>query len=220
MTILHKDIRPVAGDPAAGTHVLHYYTFDSVALMNAGTDALLGPVVFGASDIGKVARVGTVAPYLFYVLVEETIPQWSPVGLLTNQVQVPGGSNADTSILASEVVVGGFYFDGSQLGGVLTATLRFVGQLNSVTALVDMDLLLYDMGAPGVPGPGVLRSTATITAQNVIDLQDVALTVDPAPGINANEIFDSPRLYEIRLIINSATPGDSAKLHYGGLALV
>lgn len=80
MPILHKDIRPTAGDPNAGTHVLHYYTFNDVTAMNAGTDALLGPVVFAASDIGKVARVGAVAPYSFYVLSNNTGPVWTPLG--------------------------------------------------------------------------------------------------------------------------------------------
>jgi hypothetical protein len=218
MTILHKDIRPVAGDPLAGNHVLHYYTFNDVASMNAGTDALLGPVVFAANDVGKVARVGLAAPFIFYVLVEHTTPSWSPLGVIGNQIQVPGTSNEDTTVLGSEVVVGGFYFDGSTLG-VLTATLRMVGILNSVTPGADLDLLLYDMGAPGVPGPGVLRSTITMTAQNVIDMVDQALTPTGAPGVNVNQIFNSPRLYELRLLINSVTPGDSAKLHYGGLAL-
>lgn len=160
MTILHKDIRPVAGDPNAGTHVLHYYTFDDVATMNAGTDALLGPVVFSANDIGKVARVGTVAPYAFYVLSDSTGPGWDPLGggfagyngplvfdqtgtteLHVGSIYLTNGStiSTDTTVLL-----------GTQAGGTASFRIRqFTGGTLILTlASASVGLSVITLGAP------------------------------------------------------------------------
>jgi hypothetical protein len=77
--ILHKDIKPVSSDPDAGAHVVHYYTFVDEAAMAAGNDAVLGAVTFLAADIGRVARVGSAAPYAFFILQDHTVPTWTQI---------------------------------------------------------------------------------------------------------------------------------------------
>jgi hypothetical protein len=77
--ILHKDIKPVSSDPDAGAHVVHYYTFVDTAAMLAGTDAVLGAVTFLAADVGRVARVGSAAPYQFFILQDHTAPTWTQI---------------------------------------------------------------------------------------------------------------------------------------------
>ena len=133
-------------------------------------------------------------------------------------VQVQGAQNEETTVVGSEVVMGGFYFNGGRLGP-LGAQLRLVGRLNSATPGAQLELRLYDMGAPGTPIVPVRRATAIITTQNDIAVANLGLTTAAAPGVNLGQIHDAARLYELRLLISGATPGDSAKLHWGGLAL-
>lgn len=73
----HKDQAPTV-DPNNGPHVVHYYTFDNTTDRDAGTDSLKGAVTFTAADIGRVCRVGTAAPYDFFIL-RSTVPLWDQI---------------------------------------------------------------------------------------------------------------------------------------------
>lgn len=80
MPIHHYNIRPAVGDPTAGAHIIHYYTFADLTAMTALNDTNLGVVVLAATDVGRVARVGTAAPFTFYVLTGHTGPTWQLLG--------------------------------------------------------------------------------------------------------------------------------------------
>lgn len=100
--ILHKDIKPVTSDPDAGAHVIHYYTFADETAMLAGNDAVLGPVSFLAVDVGRVARVGSSAPYSFFILKDHTGPVWTQVdGSSGSHVLAWEWNGTDTSQFAA-----------------------------------------------------------------------------------------------------------------------
>lgn len=84
MTILHKSIVPVLGDPDYGVHVLHYYQFDDYTDMSTLTDsslgALVGPLTPGVADVGRVAKVGMAVPYTFHLLVSVGPVEWTAIG--------------------------------------------------------------------------------------------------------------------------------------------
>jgi len=124
-----------------------------------------------------------------------------------------GANNELVSILGSEVVLGGFVLDGSSGTHVLRSYLT----ISSLGA--DVDLLLYDRGAPGAPVAGVLRSTINIATLSNPATATQALTTNGAPGVNVNEIFNTTRMYEIRAIINNSVPLDSALVYWAGLEI-
>jgi hypothetical protein len=133
-----------------------------------------------------------------------------------------GATNEETTVLGSEVLLGGFAFDGGNLPA-LTAYLRLIGLLTTSTPGTTASLRLYDMGSSSAPsGPGVLRSTATIpyASANTINMQQVALDIVASPGVGADEVHDAERLYELRMIIQGGTAGDTLKVHWGGLVLL
>lgn len=182
MAILHKDIRPVVGDPDAGAHVLHYYTFDDIPSMNAGTDALLGAVVFTANDVGKVGRVGLVAPFTFYVLTEHTTPVWSALsagsaGVYNTFVYQPGS-----------IPSGNVYDNWTDLHAAVSAA---VGEKTVVIddsgGVASVDPGVWDIEGwvfLGVPGtfPGLLVSDgATFTGSSWV-VDNVTLTADHTSG--------------------------------------
>ncbi len=224
MTILHKDIKPVAGDPLAGAHVLHYYTFNDVAAMNAGTDTLLGAVVFAASDVGRIAQVGAAAPYDYYVLTDHTGPTWELINSGSGgsaRIYVTGSTNQTTTLIASEQVVGGFVFDPTDYtASTVTISLEFFGVM-TLAGAGEGRLRLYDMGAPGAPAAGVIVSSVAIpngsanihfTASNV--LTPVAVLANP------DEILNSARMYELRLFLSAAAaPGDELLCLWGGIVV-
>lgn len=78
---LHKDIRTQFGDASSGPHVVHYYTFADGTALSALNDTQLGTVTLAATDVGRVARVGSAAPYTFYVLVDHSTPTWRRIDL-------------------------------------------------------------------------------------------------------------------------------------------
>jgi len=134
---------------------------------------------------------------------------------------VQGAQNEDTSVVGSEVVMGGFVFTGGNLGP-LGAKLRLIGMLTTATPATDLHLRLYDMGAPGVPAAGILRATATIpyASAGTVQLAETTLSAVAVPGVDADQVHLTQRIYELRLIIDGGTAGDAAKLHFGGIALV
>jgi len=141
---------------------------------------------------------------------------WVP--LATGPQQFCGAVNASsTDPSATTYVVGGLVFDPTRFAS--PPTFRFLGVLAGVSP-TNAELTLVDVGAPGSPAAGVVRSTATIPGAtiNVPVTVDVPLTVSSAPGVNADEIFDEERMYELRIALDGAA-GDEAIVRWGGLVV-
>lgn len=130
---------------------------------------------------------------------------------------IQGAVNEEITTLGSEVVLGGFVFDGGRVG-VLAPSLEALGTL-VVATTGSAVVKLYDLGAPGTPIVPVLRSEVSFpngTAGDPVQALQ-ALTIDSAPGVNADEIHDEERMYELRAEITGATAGDSLKILSAGL---
>lgn len=193
------------------------------ALPNA-SGAALGPPEFFKMQEGDFAMVQ--APPLLYYLVAPGTPggadaDWRPVGGgFPAQVDRTGALNEVITTLGSEVLLGGFTVNGATSPGSLSPILfRLQGALNVAGAQGDAELRLYDIGAPGATGAGTLRSTLTIpfASAGSVEVVESTLTVTGAPGVDADEIFNAQRVYEVRGILLNAQAGDSFDVTWGGL---
>lgn len=202
----------------AGTGV----TFD---IIDPGNDEKLEISAAGASDeLVKVSSSDTTPGLLEDKLVAGagvTLTVLNPTG--NESIEITATALADTkltgatgsvvSTLGTEVMIGGFVFDGS----MSYTSIRFLALGGLSSAGADADILLYDMGAPGSPAAPELRATLNLDSLSGPDTDAMALTVDPSPGIDAGEIFDEERMYELRAIINSGSPGDLLIVNWVGL---
>jgi hypothetical protein len=135
---------------------------------------------------------------------------------------VTGAVNEDETVLGVERVVGGFVFMGATIPAGYTAYFRLVGVFLNGAAVGNARIRLYDLGpAAGPPVAGVLRSTVSIgfAIGGGIRVAQAALTPNPAPGVNIDQIDVLARAYEIRVILDSVTPGDTMKVLSGGIAV-
>lgn len=127
-----------------------------------------------------------------------------------------GAGYAVQTALGTELIVGGFVFDPSALTSP-TVVFELYGVLQ-VAGAGTCEMRLYDMGPPGTPAAGDLRSTLTIAN---IDAganyrgQQTLTVVGAAPA--ANEILNAERMYELRLILLGAAGGDVALNLWSGL---
>lgn len=140
---------------------------------------------------------------------------WSDVGA-SSKSSFTGATNHDEALLDVEVVVGGFIFDGSTTG---TPYVRVVALFSPATS-GNVRVRFYDTGPSG--GPAIapeLRSTQIINFAAGGSIVDRTKSVGkvPAPGINADEIFNTERIYEVRVILDGATSGDAVKIHWAGI---
>lgn len=126
-----------------------------------------------------------------------------------------GASGQLVTTLGSEVLLGGFVFDGSVT--FASRVLRAYGTV--VSAVANVDVRLYDMGPPGSPAAGILRSTINLATLGVPLTGTQTLTPNGAPGVNVNQIFNTARMYELRAIVNAAAPGDTFRATWLGLEL-
>lgn len=133
-----------------------------------------------------------------------------------------GATNETTAALTTEIVIGGLVFDGSLLTGGLAATFRLLGEYVATGGAGNARIRLYDLGpVAGPPVAGILRSTATIPFAEAGGLRakDVGLTPSGAPGVGTDEIFNTARIYEIRMFLDSAVGGDSMQVHWAGIVV-
>ena len=164
-TIQHPDIRPVSGDATAGIHVIHQWEVAN----NTARDALS----LVADDIGRVCRVGSSAPYTFFVLTNNTGPVWSELGgsgggavdsvfgrtgVVTAQsgdytaAQVTGAVPDSRTITAGTGLTGGGDFTSNR-------TLAVSFGSSSTTACVGDDSRLSNSRAPSGSAGGDLGGT-------------------------------------------------------------
>lgn len=120
----------------------------------------------------------------------------------------------------AEVVFGGFVVAGGSFpAGALK--LRLYGTLTSAAGPQEGVLRLYDLGEVGAGAvPAVLRAEVAIpnAEAGAPYVAETALTVVVAPGVNADEIGQSRRRYELRALVANATT-ESLKILNGGITL-
>lgn len=141
-------------------------------------------------------------------------------GVKDNLVITGVGASVEDQ-LDVERVVGSALFDGADLYHLIPH-LRMLGIYNPDSPAGTMELRLYDMGPPGAPLlPPELRSTAIIGFANAGELTQAqtVLTTSASPGIDADQIHNSLRHYELRVIIDSAPVSSQGTLHWAGIAL-
>lgn len=120
-----------------------------------------------------------------------------------------GTLNENVTTLGSEVLVGGFVFDGLNSPGSLSPILYRMQAALNTGGQADAELRLYDLGAPGSLGAGTLRSTLSISAAQAgsVLVVEKTLSVVAAPGVNADEIFDARSSTTARAATRSTSRG-------------
>jgi hypothetical protein len=116
--------------------------------------------------------------------------------------------------VAVEEVIGQGMFDGSRVSG--GALVYFFGMMTPTFATTGTaDFRLYDMGpAAGPPGAAVAIATLQATAGGGPQFKEQLLSVAGTPGVN--QIANSERMYEVRVIMGGA-PGDTLLIGGGGM---
>jgi hypothetical protein len=140
--------------------------------------------------------------------------------LLPTRTDVISLSNSVTSVNQTEVLIGGLYFDPSDFSSPIIK-LRLIGEFNTTDTGGSGLLRLYDMGDGVTVGPEDLRSTITIpfAQQGAVVTMDSLLTPTSSPGTNTNTIYNSARIYEVRLYIDTATTGSTLQALMSGLVI-
>jgi len=93
MSALHGD-----QTTAQGLHIVVKWEFANTTLRDAAT--------YTSADIGGIARVGAAAPYVFYVLTNDTGPVWGEVGSMASGDVVGPGSAVSDNLTAFDGVTG------------------------------------------------------------------------------------------------------------------
>ena len=131
--------------------------------------------------------------------------------------QIPGALNAEVTGADPETVVGGLVLNAGTLP-FSTILFRLMGMLTINAGTPTAELRLYDMGAVGSSGAGVLRATAEVTSGGSIEVVDVTLTPVASPGVNNGEVYNYARLYELRAVVISGAVDDIFKVFNGGIS--
>jgi hypothetical protein len=159
--------------------------------------------------------------------------QWDPAtlslqyddGLIWNSVGGGGGGAGSyldwatgypytLAAVPVEEVIGQGYFDGSLVVGAVAAYFRAVVDVVFAGAGT-CNVLLYDMGAVGVPAPPELITTLTTAVNGGPQVLEQLLAVDPT-GPGANKLADSARMYEITVTMTGGA-GDTTLVGSSGL---
>lgn len=136
-----------------------------------------------------------------------------PPTFQSNASTITGATSATTTIQDAELVAGGFFYHG--LG---TVTLQAQVELTTTDAAGYARILLYDMGAGTGAFSPVLRSTVQAGFANAgqVILLSQALTKTGSPGVDADQIINTERAYEIRLLLHTSDAA-TVRLVWAGL---
>jgi hypothetical protein len=143
-------------------------------------------------------------------------------GYKDNQV-ITAATNQSESLVDAERVIGSLLFNGENLYHLIPH-LRILAtyNLNGGAAQGDLVVRLYDMGVPGTPLlPPELRAEVSIsnTDDGELTKAQAVLALTASPSIASDEIHDSQRLYEVRVIQDGAPSGATSNVYWAGIAL-
>lgn len=122
-------------------------------------------------------------------------------------IDVPTGGAVD-------FVIGGDVFNPTLFSGVF----KLVG-LGAVigSSGATITIKLVDIGTTSTPAAGIVRATQTITSNAGPTFVSTTLTPTASPNVNDGTIFNSERVYELRVSLSSSTVGDVARLYFNKL---
>lgn len=205
------------GSFGGGAKIIH----NSVPGSAGNTNVLLNTSVAGANSGSYAIGVNTTA---FSNLPGITNPDLQATLEEIDSLILSGGGGGVSSISLGlneqlttsspgPLVVGGSVIDGADF---TTRTFTLLGRYTATGATGDCTLRLFDVGSPGSPIARVLRSDVTIpfASAGSLDSFTVSLESVTSPGVNADEIHDIPRNYEIEIeIVGSDGLSDIFQLH-------
>lgn len=134
-------------------------------------------------------------------------------------VEYTGGSHETETVLGLERVIGGVRVHGGDIDPARTYRFRMLGSFSGAVGTDYAKLRLYDMGpVGGGPQAGVLRAEVSVAGGtgNQPKVVDQVLTPLASPVISG-DIYNTPRKYEVRLFLDSATPGTFMNVSWGGI---
>ena len=140
-----------------------------------------------------------------------------------NNSVITAATGFSVDLVDVEMVMGGFTCNGATLANLIPQ-LRAVAvyNLNGGAAQGELNISIYDLGAPGTPLlPPERRSMLVVpnTDDGVIVRPQQVLTLTASPIENGDEIHNSQRIYEVRAYIDGGPVGATAFVHWAGLAL-
>jgi len=203
-------------------------SWDAVNSRYAPTTLPVAGDVTGTVAASSVVRIRgwdihTTAPtdgqVLTWVAANNRYENQSPTGYpIAAMHELAAGTNvtADTPDVA--FVLGGFVFDPDEYDyATLTYEFRTLATMFSSTASGYIDL--YDLGPPGSPIVPVRRCRLYIdAADDGVPVNPIQpLTLSATPGVDLNEILDNVSMYEVRIILESGSPGDLLHVLYAGI---
>lgn len=202
---------------------------EAAEFVSTGTDAATFSVLFGVDDPNDATAVNegdvgslfvdTVTPALYQKTAASTWSAFGAGGGGGGQPQLSGNiarQEIDDLLLATETKLGSFTLDPALFSGA-TFSLSMTGTLTDAGgAAASFTLRLYDMGAPNTPIAPVLRSDLVLSTAGSLRREEVTLTLDPAPGVNIDEIFNVERIYEIRGELTGDV-GDLVEIDWAGI---
>ncbi len=130
-----------------------------------------------------------------------------------------GALNEEESVLNVERITGGFKLAGADIQVGRALIFACIASYAPVAVSGQIYLRLYDMGGlTDGPAAGILRSQIAVP-YNTLGTKyfSQTLTATSTPGINADEVYDVPRKYEVRLLLSSSNVGDTAQIVWGGV---
>ena len=119
------------------------------------------------------------------------------------------------------MVVGGLTFDGSKTYS--TISWRIVGRFTATGTTGTCRCRLYDIGPIGGPTIRILRSVAEIPfgSAGATDSFATTLTTNGAPGVDADEIFNTVRVYEVEIeLVGADGVSDTFRLYKAGIEVL
>lgn len=141
-------------------------------------------------------------------------------GLTSGTSAITAATNQTTSVQTTEQVIGGFTFDPTVFATPPSMSFRAQMELTTADVAGFAELRLYDMGPGNAAFVPVLRSTIaiTFTEAGFVYVASKNLRLDAAPGVDADQLFDTLRTYELRLFLDTSDAG-SIDVAWAGLLL-
>ena len=141
-------------------------------------------------------------------------PDRTGLGIGEYKTPVAFEISQEYSVTLSEVRVARFEIDPANIARLDLAVFFDGFLLDTGGTTPTVELRLYDMGAPNVPQAGDLRATLSTTTSGSIIRETAALTASSTPttpGSSPDDgtIYNTIRIYELRVIFTTGTLGDT-----------
>jgi hypothetical protein len=132
-------------------------------------------------------------------------------------------TNESESTPGVERVIGGLVFDGGHIPSGRTAYFRWVGTVTDPDSTSIGYVRLYDLGPEGGPEVApVKRAELTVDASTADEgkvlRKQIALVPSASPG-GAPDIFNTPRVYQVRLELTVSAGSETMNVFQAGVSV-